>query len=203
MEGTGVTVIRDVKVEKKDERFASNRKKCINLHFKCINIQNQFCEVKNRNERLMEIRRLISSRNISSQDELMKLLEKSGYELTQATLSRDLKYLKVAKMPDEKSGYVYILPDKDQAVDDVDLQGSGLNGLISIDFAQGMAILKTLPGHASVIAITIDNMDAYEIAGTIAGDDTILLIPRDGVSRSDIVNLLRLRMPGLIPDLVH
>jgi transcriptional regulator of arginine metabolism len=46
-------------------------------------------------------------------------------------------------------------------------------------------------------------MDAYEIAGTIAGDDTILLIPRDGVSRSDIVNLLRLRMPGLIPDLVH
>ncbi len=72
--------------------------------------------------------------------------------------------------------------------------GSGLSGLISIDFAQGMAILRTLPGHASSIAYIIDNMDAYEIAGTIAGDDTILLIPRDGVSRSDIVNLLRLRI---------
>ncbi len=66
--------------------------------------------MKNRNERLMEIRRLIGSRNISSQDELIKLLEKQGYELTQATLSRDLKYLKVAKMPDDRAGYVYILP---------------------------------------------------------------------------------------------
>jgi transcriptional regulator of arginine metabolism len=153
--------------------------------------------MKNRNERLMEIRRLIGNRNISSQDELMKILLKKGYEMTQATLSRDLKYLKVAKMPDEVSGYVYILPDKDQGVEESNLPGQGLGGLISLDFAQGMAILKTLPGHASSIAYTLDNLGAYEIAGTIAGDDTILLIPRDGVSRSDLANLLKLRMPGL------
>ncbi len=159
--------------------------------------------MKNKNERLMEIRRLIGSRNISSQDELMKLLEKKGFELTQATLSRDLKYLKVAKMPDDREGYVYILPDKEKSVEEVELPGSGLSGLISIDFAQGMAILRTLPGHANSIAYTIDNLDAYEIAGTIAGDDTILLIPRDGVSRSDVINLLKLRMPGLIQELVH
>jgi len=159
--------------------------------------------MKNKNERLMEIRRLIGNRNISSQDELMKLLEKKGFELTQATLSRDLKYLKVAKMPDDREGYVYILPDKEKSVEEVELPGSGLSGLISIDFAQGMAILRTLPGHANSIAYTIDNLDAYEIAGTIAGDDTILLIPRDGVSRSDVINLLKLRMPGLIQDLVY
>ena len=153
--------------------------------------------MKNRNERLMEIRRLIGSQNISSQDELMKILIKKGFEMTQATLSRDLKYLKVAKMPDEQAGYVYILPDKDQVVEETGLPGQGLGGLISLDFAQGMAILKTLPGHASSIAYTLDNMGAYEIAGTIAGDDTILLIPRDGVSRSDLANLLKLRMPGL------
>jgi transcriptional regulator of arginine metabolism len=153
--------------------------------------------MKNRNERLMEIRRLIGSQNISSQDELMKILVKKGYELTQATLSRDLKYLKVAKMPDEQAGYVYILPDKDQVIEESGFPGRGLGGLISLDFAQGMAILKTLPGHASSIAYTLDNLDAYEIAGTIAGDDTILLIPRDGVSRSDLANLLKLRMPGL------
>jgi transcriptional regulator of arginine metabolism len=63
-----------------------------------------------------------------------------------------------------------------------------------------MAILRTLPGHAGSIAYTIDGLDAYEIAGTIAGDDTILLIPRDGVSRSDLVNLLKIRMPGLIQE---
>jgi len=151
----------------------------------------------------MEIRRLIGSRNISSQEELMKLLYKEGYELTQATLSRDLKYLKVAKMPDEREGYVYILPDKEQAVEEMEANGSAMSGLISIDFAQGMAILKTLPGHAGMIAYTIDNLGAYEIAATIAGDDTILLIPRDGVSRTDVVNVLRLKMPGLIQDYVH
>jgi transcriptional regulator of arginine metabolism len=156
--------------------------------------------MKNRNERLMEIRRLIGSMNISSQEEMLKLLEKQGYEMTQATLSRDLKYLKVAKMPDDSSGYVYILPDKEQVVEETELTGQGLSGLISLDFAQGMAILRTLPGHASSIAYTMDALDAYEIAGTIAGDDTILLIPRDGVTRYDLVNLLKIRMPGLIQE---
>ncbi len=151
----------------------------------------------------MEIRRLIASQNISSQEALMKLLEKRGFELTQATLSRDLKYLKVAKMPDDRAGYVYILPDKDQVIEETETTGAAFSGLISIDFAQGMAILRTLPGHAGSIAYIIDNLAAYEIAGTIAGDDTILLIPRDGVSRSDVVNLLRLRMPGLVHELVH
>ncbi len=151
----------------------------------------------------MEIRRLIGSQNISSQEALMKLLVRMGYELTQATLSRDLKYLKVAKMPDDKNGYVYILPDKEQVVEESEIATPGLNGLISIDFAQGLAILKTLPGHASSIAYTMDNMGAYEIAATIAGDDTILLVPRDGVTRTDVVNLLKLKMPGMIPDFVH
>ncbi len=159
--------------------------------------------MKNRNERMMEIRRLIASQNIASQDELMKLLEKQGFKLTQATLSRDLKYLKVAKMPDNNSGYVYILPDKEQIFEEEESPGAGITGLVSIVYAQGMAILRTLPGHASSIAYTIDNLNAYEIAGTIAGDDTILLIPRDGVSKSDVVNLLRLRMPGLVREQVH
>ena len=148
----------------------------------------------------MEIRRLIGSRNISSQDELNRLLEKQGFTLTQATLSRDLKYLKVAKMPDDQAGYVYILPDKELVVEEAELSDQGLKGLVSLDFAQGMAILKTLPGHASSIAYTLDSLDAYEIAGTIAGDDTILLIPRDGVSRSDLAKLLNIKMPGLLKE---
>ncbi len=92
--------------------------------------------MKNRNERLIEIRGLIAGSNISSQDELMKLLEKQGYELTQATLSRDLKYLRVAKMPDDHSGYVYILPDKEQSIDEVEINGPAFGVLVSMDFAQ-------------------------------------------------------------------
>ncbi len=159
------------------------------------NVTHKYTFMRNRNERLLEIRRLISAQSVSSQDELMRLLEQRGYELTQATLSRDLKYLKVAKMPGEDSGYVYILSDKEQSPEDLGIQGAGLSGLVSMDFAQGMAIIKTLPGHASSVAYTIDNLDAYEIAGTIAGDDTILLIPRDGVTRADLVKLFRLRIP--------
>lgn len=159
--------------------------------------------MRNRNERLLEIRRLIARRRISSQEELMRLLEEQGFEMTQATLSRDLKYLKVAKRPDDLSGYVYILPDREQAPEVTETQGTGLTGLVTIAFAQGMAILKTLPGHAGSIAYTLDNLEAYEIAGTIAGDDTILLIPRDGVTRVDLLNLLRLRVPGLINELTH
>jgi len=159
--------------------------------------------VKNRNERLMEIRRLIANSNISSQDELMKILVKKGYELTQSTLSRDLKYLRVAKMPNKNEGYVYILPDKEQSVDEPDMAGSNFGILLSIDFAQGLAVLKTLPGHAGSIAYNIDHLNAYEVGGTIAGDDTILLIPRDGVSKGDLVNMLKMRMPGLIREQVH
>ena len=158
--------------------------------------------MKNRNDRLMEIRRLIANMNIASQEQLMKLLVKKGYELTQATLSRDLKYLRVAKMPSDNEGYVYILPDKEQAVDEVEVTGSSFGVLVSIDFAQGMAILKTLPGHAGSIAYNIDHLNAYEVGGTIAGDDTILLIPRDGVSKSDLINMLKMRLPGLIREQV-
>lgn len=159
--------------------------------------------MKNRNERLIEIRRLIGSRNVSSQDELMKLLEQQGYELTQATLSRDLKYLKIAKMPDDKAGYVYILPDKEQAAGETEISDQNFNGLVSAVFAQGMAILKTLPGHAGSIAYTIDQMGLYEIAGTIAGDDTILLIPRDGVKKNDLIKILNMRLPGMIREMVN
>ncbi len=133
----------------------------------------------------------------------MKLLEKKGFKLTQATLSRDMKYLRVAKMPDNNSGYVYILPDKEKTFDQAEVPGVGITGLVSIDYVQGMTILRTLPGHAGSIAYAIDNLDSYEIAGTIAGDDTILLIPRDGVSRLDVINLLSFRIPGLVQELVN
>lgn len=156
--------------------------------------------MKNKSERLMAIRRLISNTDISSQDELLKLLMKQGFEMTQATLSRDLKYLRVAKMPDNEKGYIYILAEKQSNVEDVDFSGLPFSGFVSIDFAQGMAIMRTLPGHASSVAYALDNMNAYEIAGTIAGDDTILIIPRDGVTKGDILNMMKTRIPAINSD---
>ena len=152
--------------------------------------------MKNRNDRLMDIRRLVGDKSISSQEELLGLLEDLGYSMTQATLSRDLKYLKVAKMPDNKKGYIYILTENN-GTEVVESENLPFIGFVSIDFAQGMGIIKTLPGHASSVAYALDTLNSYEIAGTIAGDDTILIIPRDGVSKSDLVTLFKTRIPGI------
>jgi transcriptional regulator of arginine metabolism len=98
---------------------------------------------------------------------------------------------------------VYILPDREQVLEEAEHSIQGYTGLVSMDFAQGMAILKTLPGHASSIAYTLDQLNVYEIAGTIAGDDTILLIPRDGVTRNDLAKVLRTRIPGLMGEEIN
>jgi transcriptional regulator of arginine metabolism len=158
--------------------------------------------MKDRNERLMAIRRLINTSNISSQEELMALLEEQGFSMTQATLSRDLKYLRVAKMPDQEKGYIYMLTEK-QLNEPTENNDLPITGFVSIDFAQGMAVMKTLPGHAGSIAYTLDTLNSYEIAGTIAGDDTILIIPRDGVTKKDLLNVLRQSMPGFAAKQVH
>ena len=155
--------------------------------------------MKNRSDRLMAIRRFVSEKSISSQEELLGLLESMGYSMTQATLSRDLKYLKVAKMPDSQKGYVYILTENN-ATEVAEAENLPFIGFVSIDFAQGMGIVKTLPGHASSVAYALDTLNSYEIAGTIAGDDTILIIPRDGVTKADLVMLFKSRIPGLAKE---
>ena len=158
--------------------------------------------MRDRNERLMAIRRLINGSNISSQEELLALLERQGFSMTQATLSRDLKYLRVAKMPDSEKGYIYMLTER-QLNNPSENEDIPITGFVSIDFAQGMAIMRTLPGHASSIAYALDNLNSYEIAGTIAGNDTILIIPRDGVTKGDLTNLLKTKMPGFRKEEVH
>ena len=158
--------------------------------------------MKNRNDRLMAIRRLVNTRSISSQEELLGMLEGQGFSMTQATLSRDLKYLKVAKMPDSEKGYVYILTEN-QGAELAEAGNLPFVGFVSIDFAQGMGIVKTLPGHASSVAYALDTLNSYEIAGTIAGDDTILIIPRDGVTKADLVTLFKTRIPNIKNEMAN
>ena len=147
----------------------------------------------------MAIKHLISSRKISSQEELVSLLEEEGFKLTQATLSRDLKYLKVAKVPDVETGYKYVIPEVSNKAENPFPVNEEfpVSGVESIEFSGHMAIIKTRPGFANGIASVIDSHGPYEILGTIAGDDTILLISREGVSKTDVINALSLFMPGL------
>jgi transcriptional regulator of arginine metabolism len=153
--------------------------------------------MKSRTQRILAIRRIIGKKAITNQEELLSILKQEGYDVTQATLSRDLKFLEAGKIPDKEKGYVYVLPrEKQKNSRRTGLGNFPLNGFISLEFARDLAVIKTHPGYAQSIAAAIDEMNAYEIMGTIAGDDTILLIPRDDVGREDIRNALALLFPS-------
>ncbi len=153
--------------------------------------------MKNKSERLLAIRKLIKEEKMASQDELLHRLKEDGFMMTQATLSRDLKYLRVSKIHDTERGYIYYLPESEATAQAVPWTNFLQEGLISIEPAQGMFILRTLPGYASSIASAIDSMNIVEIAGTIAGDDTILIIPRDGARKEMLIDQLSAVMPGV------
>jgi len=154
--------------------------------------------MKIKTQRLNLIKQLILNHKVGSQEELLNLLESEGLSTTQATLSRDLKALKVAKRPDMEGGYAYVLPEDDDQKDE-DLSGDvfPVSGLESMEFSGNMAVLKTRPGFANSIASVIDSQGPAEIIGTIAGDDTILLICKEGISRPDVLNALSAFMPGI------
>ncbi len=156
-------------------------------------------EKKNRIERQMAIKAIILSEKIGNQDDLIRLLKKEGFELTQATLSRDLKTLKVAKAYDPEAGYIYVVPEAGKNVGTESEAGVNYlaDGFRDIQFSGNLAVVKTRPGYASSIAVLIDSASPYEIIGSVAGDDTILLIMREGIKRTDLINSLILIMPKL------
>ncbi|MFN8207451.1 MAG: arginine repressor [Bacteroidales bacterium] len=154
--------------------------------------------MKTRTRRLLEIRKLISSSRIANQEELLHKLQKKGFQYTQATLSRDLKYLKVGKVADTEKGMVYILPET-QVQPELNKQEDPIpsTGYVSIEFTHNLGVIKTLPGFASSLAYAIDNRQPYEILGTIAGDDTILIIGREGARKSDVIKALAMIIPEI------
>lgn len=155
--------------------------------------------MKIKTQRLNAIIQIIASSKVGSQEELLIMLEKEGFSTTQATLSRDLKSLKVAKQPDQDGGYMYVLPESgaEQPEDESSFDEFPLSGLVSMEFSGNLAVIKTRPGFANGLGSVIDSHGPYEILGTIAGDDTILIIAREGISSDEVVNALALFIPGL------
>ena len=131
----------------------------------------------------------------------MNALQKEGFKLTQATLSRDLKQLKVAKAASMSGNYVYVLPNetmyKRVSTPNSIREMMKVPGFVSINFSGNMGIIKTRPGYASSIAWNIDNSDIPEILGTIAGDDTIFIVIKEGVKQQEIVEALSDFVPNM------
>ncbi len=148
------------------------------------------------------IKQIITSRRVPNQEVLQDLLAERGIEVTQATLSRDLRYLRVSRAAGVSEGYHYILPDSEKHketrksfIRDV------VRGFISLDFSKNLGVLKTIPGHANSVAFALDNLEVKGILGTMAGDDTILIVLEEDHSREEVVRLLKEEVPDLEPFL--
>ncbi len=176
---------------------------CINRNI-CILLQanqNIYTVMKVKNSRLEALKMLISSMELSSQEEVLKELEKEGFKLTQATLSRDLKQLKVAKAASMNGKYVYVLPNETMyrrvTTPRKATEMMQRSGYISVNISGQLAIVKTRPGYASALAYDIDNSDSPYILGSIAGDDTIFIALREGASRGQVLEALSYVIPEI------
>lgn len=155
-------------------------------------------KMKERQARLKAIKSLIKNNIIESQDDLLNLLLQEGYEVTQATLSRDLKLLKVGKVPDGKSGYMYALPGEDDSAESEAIYVQDfLRGYVSIDFSGNIVVIKTFPGHANTVCNAIDNLNLDEVLGTVAGDNCMFACLREGVSGEEFMETLKHHIPGI------
>ena len=148
-------------------------------------------------KRLLSIEKIIAEENISTQEELLRKLKASGINCTQATLSRNLKQLGVGRIPDGNGGYKYSLSENLRSSSEITLKVNIVPVIKDILEAKGMMVMKTIPGNASNTAFFIDGAARYEIAGTIAGDDTILIIPRDGVTIQQVHTCLEIILTGV------
>lgn len=129
-------------------------------------------------ERLGRIIEIIADRDVETQEELALLLKEEGFNVTQATVSRDIRELKLSKVPtgDGKQKYVALTTD-DGHLGDKYIRVLK-EGFVSMDMAQNILVIKTVAGMAMAVAAAVDAMKFKEIVGTIAGDDTIMMAVR-------------------------
>lgn len=168
----------------------------------CINIQileylYSMVRKMKKEQRQETIIRIVKSGKINCQQTLLEEMAKAGFSLTQATLSRDLKYLGIAKQPLENGTYLYSVVGDTPARHINHMPQMTGNAFLNVDFSGNIAVAKTLPGFASGLASTIDSLKLNGFIGTVAGDDTIFLVIREGVSRKELRSELLEKLPGL------
>ena len=135
---------------------------------------------------------LVAENEIQTQDELSEKLKSMGYDVTQATVSRDIKELRLVKVRND-NGVVCYRADSQAESGDVEqrLRSILKHSMVSLDFAENDVVIKTLPGVAQAAAAAIDAMRWHEIVGSIAGDDTILMITRSSKTAVEVIEKLK------------
>ena len=145
-------------------------------------------------QRQQAIIKLISDYEIETQDELIEKLNEDGYNVTQATISRDIRELKLTKITDGENGYFYAF-HSNAAANDINRLNHSLTHLIeSVNSAGNMIVIRTRVGMAQAVATGIDGIKSDEILGCVAGDDTIFVVVRDAESAEEIGAKIKIMM---------
>lgn len=138
-----------------------------------------------------EILQLISDREIETQEELAEALREMGYQVTQATVSRDIRELRLVKVATASGAYRYARPEKQETQVSERLIRILSDSLVSVACAGHLIVVKTLSGSANVAAEALDTLQWSEILGTIAGDNTIFVACRDAREAADVADRIR------------
>lgn len=128
-----------------------------------------------KSRRHFAIREILGSGRISTQEELCEALREKGFDITQATVSRDIRELRLVKIPAD-NGYYYAWPETRVPVQMQRTRRIFSDSVVSMDSSENIIVIKTLPGAAQSIGSLIDSLDNPQILGTVAGDDTILVV---------------------------
>jgi transcriptional regulator of arginine metabolism len=141
-----------------------------------------------RQEKILEI---IDKHEVETQEELISHLIAAGVPVTQATVSRDIRELKLTKVLTGRGSYRYIRSNQNKGSVSVRFNTALADSIQTVDFAGNLIVLKTSPGLASAVATGIDAMHMIEILGCVAGDDTIMIVARSEESAADISDKLK------------
>ncbi|MCQ2554665.1 MAG: arginine repressor [Clostridia bacterium] len=148
-------------------------------------------EKNKKSVRFDEILNIISTEEIETQDELRLKLNERGFNVTQCTVSRDIRELKLVKSASQNGGYFYKVPKKQEATP----ASSHFNSLfttvvVNIDSALNQVVIKTYSGMANAVCVAMDDLEWDNVIGTIAGDDTILIVTKSEAAAKELVYTL-------------
>ena len=143
-------------------------------------------------KRQAEIVRIISEQDVETQEQLLAQLELRGIRVTQATVSRDIKELHLIKEPVGQGRYRYAVSAHRTKLNFADrLRTIFREGVLSVDYAQNLVVIKTMPGLANGAAAALDGMEVPYLVGSLAGDDTVLLVLRDNAAAAEFADEIK------------
>lgn len=144
-----------------------------------------------KNARQNKILELIEEYEISTQEALIQRLSEHGFESTQTTISRDIRQLRLIKGPTGRGTYKYVAPEVRHGNDAPGHNSALTDAVIKVESAQNIIVVKTMSGMANAIAVCVDSLKIKEIIGSVAGDDTVLIVLRDTETALEVEEELR------------